>query len=82
MRKKQRKNKKIWKTVWSKIRDSVRPITKNSNDYDKKYMKTKFNSDEELHLNKKAEISMIIVVRPVFHELFFYYPAVLRWTSM
>ena len=45
-------------------------------------MKTKFNSDEELHLNKKAEISMIIVVRAVFHELFFYYPAVLRWTSM
>ena len=27
-------------------------ITKNSNDYDEKYMKIKFNSDDELPLNQ------------------------------
>ena len=44
-------------------------MTKNSDDYDKKYMKIKFNSDDELPLNKTIENpSMIIVVRAVFHE--------------
>ena len=33
--------------MWSKIRDSVKLITKNSGDYLEKYMKTKFNSDKE-----------------------------------
>ena len=34
-----------------------------------KYMKTKFNSDDDLPLNKTLEIrSMIIVVRSVFYE--------------
>ena len=50
--------------LWSKIRYLIRSITKNSDDYDKKYMKIKFNSDEELPPNKTTEIhSMIIVVR-------------------
>ena len=40
-------------------------------------MKFKFNSDEELHLNKTIGIpSMIIVVRAVFHENSKYYPQV------
>ena len=38
--------------MWSKIRDLIRSITKNPDDYDKKYMKIKFNSDSELPLNK------------------------------
>ena len=43
--------------------------TKNSDNYDEKYMKTKFNSDVELPLNKIIELhSMMIVVRAVFHE--------------
>ena len=29
-------------------RDLIRSITKNSNDYDEKYMKVKFNSDDKL----------------------------------
>ena len=40
---------------WSKIKDLIRSITKNSDDYDKKYMKIKFNSDDELPLNKMVE---------------------------
>ena len=53
----------------SKIRDLIRSITKNSDHYDEKYMKIKFNSDGELPLNKTIEIpSMMVVVRAVFHE--------------
>ena len=29
------------------MRDLIRSITKNSDDYDKKYMKINFNSDDE-----------------------------------
>ena len=39
--------------LWIKIRDLIRSITKNSNDYDEKYMKIKFNSDNELPLIKQ-----------------------------
>ena len=54
--------------LWSKIRDLIRPATKNTDDYDEKYMKIKFDLDDELPLNKTIEIrSMIIVVRAVFH---------------
>ena len=45
---------KIWKyeEMWSKIRDLIRSVTKNSDDYEEKYMKIKFNSDDGLFLNK------------------------------
>ena len=63
--------------VRSKIRDLIRSITKNSDDYDEKYMKIKFNSDDELPLNKTIEIpSVIIVVSAYFHENKKYYPQV------
>ena len=52
-------------------------MTKNSDNYDEKYMKIKFNSDDGLPLNKTIEIpSMVIVVRAVFHENNKYYPHV------
>ena len=34
--------------LWSKIRYLIRSVTKNSNDYDEKYIKIKFNLDDEL----------------------------------
>ena len=37
------------------IRDLIRWMTKNLDNYDKKYMKIKFNLDDELPLNKKIE---------------------------
>ena len=39
---------KIFKNeeLWSIIRDLIRSVTKNSDDYDEKYLKIKFNSDE------------------------------------
>ena len=41
---------------------SIRLITKNSDDYDEKYMKIKFNSDYELPLNKTIEIPSMTIV--------------------
>ena len=44
---------------------------------DENFMKIKFNSDDELPLNKAIEIpSMIIVVRAVFHKNNKYYQQV------
>ena len=68
---------KKYEELWSKIKDLIRSITKNSGDYDEKYMKIKFNSDDELLLNKMIEIpSMIVVVRAIFLENKKYYPQV------
>ena len=65
------------KELWNKIRYLIRLITKNSDDYDEIYMKNKFNSDDELPLNKTIEIpTMAIVVRAVLHENNKYYPQV------
>ena len=42
-------------------------------------MKIKFNSDDDLPLNKTIEIrSMIIVVRAIFHDNNKYYPQVFQ----
>ena len=58
---------KKYQELWSKIKDLIRSVTKNSDDFDEKYMEIKFNSEDELPLNKTIEIhSMIIVVRTVF----------------
>ena len=53
------------------IRDLIRSVTKNSDDYYEKYMKIKFNSHFELPLNKTTEIPTITIV---FHENNKYYP--------
>ena len=45
-----------YEKLWSKIRYLIRSMTKISNDYDKKYIKIKFNSDNELLLNKKQKL--------------------------
>ena len=59
------------------IRDLIRSITKNSDDYDEKYMKIKFDLDDNLPVNKTIEIPLVtIVVRAVFHENKKYYPQV------
>ena len=64
--------------LFSKIRDFIRSVTKNSDDYDEKYMKIKFNLDGKFPVNKTIEIpSLIIVVGAVFHENNKYYPAFL-----
>ena len=66
-----------YEELWIKIRYLIRSITKNSIDLDEKYMKIKFNLDDELPLNKKIEIpSMTIVVRAISVKNNKYYPQV------
>ena len=68
---------KKYEELWSKIRGLIRSITKKSDNFDEKYLKIKFDSDDDLPLNKTIEIrSMIIVVRAVFHENNKYYARV------
>ena len=63
--------------LWSKIRDSISSITKDSDDYDEKYIKIEFDSDNKFPLNKTIEIRhMIITVRAVFHKNNKYYPQI------
>ena len=74
---KQKKKSKKYEDLWSKIRDLIRSITKNSDDYDEKCMKIKFNPDDELPLNKTIEIPTItIAVKVAFHENKKHYPQV------
>ena len=49
--------------MWSKVRDIIRSITKNSDDYDEKYVKIKFNSDDKLPLNRAIEISTMTIIK-------------------
>ena len=59
------------------MRYLISSITKSSDDYDEKYMKIKFNSDNELSLKKTIEVLTItIVVRAIFHENNKHYPQV------
>ena len=46
-----------YEELWCKIRDLIRSVTKNSNNYDEKYMKTKFNLDDELPQTIKIKIN-------------------------
>ena len=60
---------KKYEDLWIKVRDLIRSITKNSDDYDEKYIKIKFDSDYELPLNKMIEIPTIaIAIRAIFVE--------------
>ena len=68
---------KRYEELWRKIRDLIRSVTENSDDYDEKYIKIKFNSDDELFLNKTIEIpSIAIVIRSIFIENSKYYPQI------
>ena len=65
---------KIYEEMFSYIRDLIRSITKNVDNYDEKYMQVKFSSDDELPLSETVVIpSMPIVVRAVFEENNKYY---------
>ena len=68
---------KKYDKLWSNIRDLIRSTSNNLDNYDKKYKKIKFNSDDDLTLKEKLEhYNMIMVVRSIFHESNKYYPQV------
>ena len=68
---------KKYEELWSKIRDLIRSIAKSFVDHDEKYIRIKFNLDDELPLNKTIEVSTLtIVVRATFLGNNNYYPQV------
>ena len=68
---------KKYEELWIKIRDLISSKSKSSDDYDEKYIKIKYDSDDNLPLNEMVEVPMVtIVVRAVFHGNIKYYPQV------
>ena len=43
---------KKYSDVWNAIKDKIKEVSSGECDYEKDYMKIKFNSDDELPLNK------------------------------
>ena len=55
--------------VFNGISDKIKEINSNECDYEKDYIKTKFNSDDDLPLNKSLKFRlMTITIRHVFEE--------------
>ena len=56
--------------VWDGIKNKIKAINDGEeNDYGKDYMKIKFNSDDDLPLNKPLKFhAMTIIIRSVFEE--------------
>ena len=55
--------------VFSGIRKKIKKISGNEYDYEKDYMKVKFNFDNDLPLNKQMKFhNMVITIRSVFEE--------------
>ena len=74
-----KEKRKKYKELWIKIRDLISSL----DDYDEKYIKTKFDADDELPINKTVEVPiMTIVFTNVFLENNKYYTQVLRYMSV
>ena len=59
------------------IRDKIKEISSDKRDYEKDYMKIKFNSDDSLPVNKLLKFHlMTITIRSVFEEDGKLYPQV------
>ena len=66
------KNKELLKKynhVWNEIKNKIKEVSDSECDYEKDYMKIKFNSDDDLPLNKPLKFHlMTITIRSVFEE--------------
>ena len=69
---------KKYADVWDGIKNEIKAINGGKeNDYGKDYMKIKFNSDDDLPLNKPLKFhAMTIIIRSVFEEDDKLYPQV------
>ena len=68
---------KKYNDVFNGIRNKIKKISGDECDYEKDYMKIKFNSDDDLPLNKQLKFhNMIITIRSVFEEDGKLYPQV------
>ena len=60
---------KNYNDVFNGIRDKIKEINSDECDYEKDYMKIKFNSDDNLPLNKPLKFHNItITIRSLFEE--------------
>ena len=67
---------KNYNDVFNRVRDKIKEIN-NECDYEKDYMKIKFNSDDDLPLNKSLKFRLrTITIRHVFEEDGKLYPQV------
>ena len=64
--------------VWSRIKDQIKKINNGSvGEYAKDYMKIRFNSNDNLPLNKVQKFRvLIIIIRNVFEKDGKYYPQI------
>ena len=69
---------KKYTDVWDGIKNEIKAINGvKENDYGKDYIKIKFNSDNDLPLNKPLKFHLMeIIIRPVFEEVGKLYPQV------
>ena len=68
---------KKYNGVFNGLRDEIKTINGGKGNYEKNYMKTKFNSDDNLPLNKPLKFhNMTITIRSVFEEDGKLYPQV------
>ena len=72
------KSSKKYAEIWGGIKNQIEKINgSKSGEYGKDYMKIKFNSDDDLPLNKQLKlINLIIIVKTVFEEDGKYYPQI------
>ena len=60
---------KKYNDVWNGVRDKIKEASSDECDYEKDYIKIKFNSDNNLPLNKPIKVHlMAITIRSVFEE--------------
>ena len=57
---------KKYDDVFIRIRDKIKEINSNDCDYEKDYMKIKFNSDDDLPLNKSLKFTLMTITIDVF----------------
>ena len=63
------KNENKCNDVWSGIKDKIEEVSIGEHNYEKDYIKIKFNSDDDLPLNKLVKFyNMTIIIRSVFDE--------------
>ena len=68
---------KKYNDVFNGIRDKIKKISDDECDYEKDYMKIKFDSDDDLPLNKQLKFhNMAITIRSIFEEDGKIYPQV------
>ena len=62
---------KKYNDVWNGIKNKIEEVSSGKCDYEKDYMKIKFNSGDNLPLNKPLRFhNMTIIIRSVFEENF------------